>query len=179
MKFLIMILVLFVSFQASAFRRSVNVPLFLQLQLDNNAWKTESKVSLLDTNTSELIINVGSKRLGILAQYEAGGAGTVDFFEGTTTSSDGTPVTIRSVNRNFSSIPLSTVFITPTITGDGTVIAQNLIPGDRKKGEFGGAAPGSSLIFLKANTKYLCRVTNTSGATNDFIIKMFLTESPL
>jgi hypothetical protein len=86
-------------------------------------------------------------------------------YEGTVTSDNGTAVDCFNRDRNSTNTPGTLVFHTPTITNDGTELANTQV-GTRT---LGGESRTIEEIILKVNTKYLIRATNqTSGFTNLF-----------
>lgn len=111
----------------------------------------------------EMLIQIGAKEARMKFAASATGSAIAYLFEGTTVSSAGTSVPSYNGKRSSSRASTVTFTHTPTITGDGTEIGFALIPGDSKKGEFGGSAGGGSGVTLKANTIYLLRLNNTSG----------------
>jgi hypothetical protein len=90
----------------------------------------------------------------------------VEVFEGTTTSADGTAVTTKNTNRNSALTPDAVLTHTPTVTGDGESMHDRYIP---TAGKDTGQIAGSLYEewILAADTKYLIRLTNNSGAIAD------------
>lgn len=91
-----------------------------------------------------------------------GGDSTLYFYE-SATASGGTAFT--PVQRNRTSTTTSNVAMTinPTVTGTGTELYKEFLPGGTKKKAGGGG--GESLEFiLKPLTSYLIRLTNISGS---------------
>jgi len=81
----------------------------------------------------------------------------------TSTFSGGTPVIIACKNRNFANTQQTLIVYNPTITVDGTTIAETR------------SGSGSNIVSytrdahewtLKPNTKYICRVINRSTQNN-------------
>jgi hypothetical protein len=90
----------------------------------------------------------------------------MEAFEGTTTSADGTAVTVFNRNRNSTNTAAMTMFTGPTITADGTQIHDRYIPDQGGVGtnNAGAVSPGLGEEWvLKPSTKYLLRFTNNSG----------------
>jgi len=84
---------------------------------------------------------------------------TVEFYEGATTSNDGTPQTPLNRNRQGTFTPSMQVFAGPTVTSDGTQLIlakilgnQQTVSSDNLEGEW----------ILKKSTKYTFKITNNS-----------------
>lgn len=95
-----------------------------------------------------------------------GGPILIDMYEETTVSANGSAGNWRNANRNFPDTPNMEIYSGPTITSDGTLIFQQMVPGTG--GFFGGGATleiGIIEIVLKPNTNYLLRFTNNSTGT--------------
>ena len=105
-----------------------------------------------------------------------GGPIDVDLYGGTTTTADGTPVTAVNNNQASSNTASTSVFHTPTITTDGTLLEAILIPGNKQTGSLGSEA--SNEWVLQSSTKYMIRITNnTTGAgTSEFTINISFYE---
>jgi hypothetical protein len=90
----------------------------------------------------------------------------VAVYEGTTTSADGTAVTTKNTNRNSALTPDAVLTHTPTITGDGALMHDRYIP---TAGKDVGQLAGSLFEewILAADTKYLIRLSNDTGAIAD------------
>jgi len=104
-------------------------------------------------------------------------------YEDVTTSADGTPITTGMYNNNRASTNVSkcSIYHTPTVTDLGTMLHQHHV--------FSSGAPGvanaagvlndvENEIILKAGTKYLLRLTNTSGAAISTELHTFHYEIP-
>lgn len=106
---------------------------------------------------------------------------TVEVYEGTVTSNDGTTVPLFNCNRNSSNTAISTLTHTPTVSEVGTQIDDRLLP---DSGGFFGNGGGGQIIggavlewILKPNEKYLIRINNGSGAAEDVVCNFFFYES--
>ena len=104
------------------------------------------------------------------------GPATVELFEGTTVSANGTLKTTFNQNRTLAAtLAQMTVHAGPTITDDGTRLIVRLMPslGGTKNEERGTAIEsfGEEWVFAE-DTKYLLRVTNRSGGTIEAAIAM-------
>jgi hypothetical protein len=96
---------------------------------------------------------------------------TVEIFEGTTTSDNGTEITIYNRNRNNGTSSTMNAYHTPTITLDGTKLyAEKFGVSGGNSIRIGGVVRSAQEVILKQNTKYLFRVTSGS-ASNDISSK--------
>jgi len=82
---------------------------------------------------------------------------------GTTTSSDGTPMTV--FNRNLNSVTANGILMyhTPTITTVGTIGPRYKLGSGNK---VGGEVRASNEVVLAPNAKYLVRITNDTALSN-------------
>ena len=94
-----------------------------------------------------------------------GGPFIVQLYEDCVASSPGTAAEVINSNRNSSTAPGASLFNAPTITGVGTLLVEVMIDGTRRTGGLGQFA--ETEINLKAGSKYLLRMTNNSGTTQD------------
>lgn len=108
---------------------------------------------------------------------EADGACTVAFYEDTVTSNNGTAQTAKNRNRlyNETTRPSKiTPHTTPTITDTGVELGLRYIGATSGAGGSATSSAGDSRdvneFVLKYNTKYLLRITNTSGSARRVII---------
>jgi len=97
------------------------------------------------------------------ATGDVGGDFKLEVFENTTVSAAGAADT--PVNRNrMSSNTASTVITSgPTITDDGTLILEHLIPGGSGGNSQGGGASLFEEMILNHTRVYLIRLTNLAG----------------
>ena len=96
------------------------------------------------------------------------------FYEGPTTTNDGTGLTEFNRDRNSSTAATTVVSHTPTIAGgaEGTLIRQKHFGSGKADG-----AEGHDVheFILKQNTKYLFRITNGTASNNwiSFILNWY------
>ena len=91
-----------------------------------------------------------------------GGDSEFFLFEGAT-STGGTSFTPVRRNRTIATTSNVAMVINPTVTGTGTELFEEFIPGGAKKRAAGGS--GDSLEYVLAPlTNYLVRLTNMSGS---------------
>ena len=104
-------------------------------------------------------------------------AGPMDIylFESPTTSADGSTVSRINYNRNSATVPSLEVFSGPTVSVDGTQLEYLLVTGT--KHDAGSGMDGAQTEFiLKASTNYLIKVTNNSGTSANYALKLFWYE---
>jgi hypothetical protein len=98
----------------------------------------------------------------------------LSIYEDATASNNGTDVASFNANRQSTKTTTASIYHTPTITGTGTTLILNYyITGGSVGGGGGGSSVGGTSadfarvteFVLKASSKYLFRVTNTSGGT--------------
>lgn len=87
---------------------------------------------------------------------------TMNLYEGTVTSNNGTPVAIFNHNRNSSKTPGIQAFSAPTVTGLGTLIWTAKI-GSMKDATEERQKTGE--MIARQNTKYLFRLTKAAAGT--------------
>jgi len=129
---------------------------------------------LTNGSTYDLLISVPSGyNMHLLKMRSNVGEGDVDIemYEGTTTSADGsagTPVDVNRVTANTANVGFYTG---PTVTDAGTLIHTGwAVPTATGTGLSSAGVSNTEAgeeWVLKANTKYLYRITNNSGATID------------
>jgi len=124
--------------------------------------------SIANNATLEILINTGSTGLHVQMVGDVTGTFSVDTFEGTTVSSNGTAITVFNKNRYSSRTTNASIFHTPTITSDGTKIGIELIGAGKRQGGASEMSRGDQWI-LKNATSYLVRYTNISGVANRVI----------
>jgi len=108
---------------------------------------------------------------------------TVNMYEDTTTSADGTAVpTLINCNRiAAATAPLAAMYYAATVTDNGTHIATTYIPAPPAPGTNAAGTILSSFgeeIVLKPNSKYLLTLTNNSGGAITWGFKCFFYEVP-
>jgi len=85
------------------------------------------------------------------------------YYEGVTTSADGTALNMFCRNRQKDNTPAVTFYHTPTVTATGTLIGQGIFGSGKSAG---GQIRDSNEFVLKPNTKYMLRVTNNTVTAN-------------
>jgi hypothetical protein len=85
------------------------------------------------------------------------------YYEATTTSANGTAMTVFDRNRVTANTAGTTFFHTPTVTSVGTLLGSGIFGSGNKQG---GGLRDSNEFILKPNSKYLVRVTNNTALAN-------------
>lgn len=129
--------------------------------LDGNSFYVEYvDITMDDTNT--IMILLVTPNTTKYAHAIVGCAGTkgltLQFYEDTTTTDDGTALTEFNRNRNSSIAATVVATHTPTIGANGTLL-QTRYAGSSGKYAEAGASRGLNEWILKANTKYLLKLT--------------------
>lgn len=101
-----------------------------------------------------------------------GGNARLEVFEAPSVSADGTPFTSANRNRQSGNISSLLFFADPTVTVDGTLLVDKYVPGGTGNKAAGGSSESFAEWVLAPNTDYFVRLTNTSGAVQDFGIEI-------
>ena len=101
------------------------------------------------------------------ATWNVGGESefTLELYEDTTVSANGTPVTVYNHKRDSSNTSTVSAYTGPTITGDGTKIWSGKIGSGRNATEERGA---SGELIAKTNSNYLFRITKNAANVHYF-----------
>ena len=101
--------------------------------------------------------------------YKLAATGTVvlELFRGPTTTADGTPLV--SINRNQISTNTASpsVWFDPTVTVPGSSLSEELVPGGSGPHSGGGAGLSFHEWVLQPSTRYLLKVSNISGSSQE------------
>jgi len=103
---------------------------------------------------------------------------TVQFYEDSTYSG-GSAINAINMDRTSSNVDSLTFVTNPTVTNEGTVLAQS-INGSASQFKEGGT-PGEcacSHFKIKSNAKYIIKVTNVSGDASKIKVGWFFMEQP-
>lgn len=95
-------------------------------------------------------------------------------YEGATADADGSLITIYNNNRASGNISKAKLRYNPSNIVTGSVLLRNGKVGTATNpaNRTGGSVTRSDEVILKANTKYLLRITNLSTSNNDINIGM-------
>lgn len=141
------------------------------------AFLVNGKHSINNAATDYYLLKVPAASYPHLRQVKITGTGgpmDIYLFESPTTSADGTGMTEINYNRNSANAPTMTVFADPTVSADGTELEYLLVTGTKHDT---GLSEGEQIEFvLKPSTNYLVKVTNNSGSTVSYALKLFWYE---
>jgi len=122
--------------------------------------------ALADAASQELLVQVQDNQVHMSAVIAALGDFEALVFEGTTFSDAGTPLVPLNLNRASSRLSTAIFSSVPTITADGTEIFHAVLPGGQRNQALDNEVGGDGELILAANTNYLIRATNFSGAAS-------------
>lgn len=114
--------------------------------------------------------------LRVFAVTASSGPMDIEFYEGATTSASGTAVTPVNYNRNSATTAALACYNGPTVTTPGTLLAYMLITGTKHESGSGDSG-GQTEWILKPSTKYLAKLTNNSGSSVTYALKLFWYEA--
>jgi len=115
------------------------------------------------STTAEFLIKTGAKFPHARVIATSNAEFIIDIYEGTTVSADGTPVTVFNNDRNSATTATVSLFTSPTITGDGTLLWRSKL-GD--SGNPAGSLQTSQELIAKDNENYLLRITKVTSGTH-------------
>jgi len=124
---------------------------------------TPNAAPIADDATVAMLLETDSTTPHLIFDVEGGGDFEAQFYEGTTTSNDGTTVTPYNMNRNSSTVQTLVTTHTPTVTDNGTQLFTHFYPGGSGGHAIGGGGFTLREWILKASTKYLILLTNRAG----------------
>lgn len=136
--------------------------------------------ALADDASLEMLIQVAADQ-AMHARFggKIGGDGELRLFEGTTFSAAGTGLTAVNHNRFSTNTAQGTFSSGPTITGDGTQLDLEYLPGGT--GSFFSGGAGSQFFeeyVLQTGEVYLLRMTNRAGAAQPASLHVDFYEPP-
>ena len=99
---------------------------------------------------------------------------TVEIFEGSTYTG-GTTINAINMDRNSSATDHMTIVHSPTVTDEGTLLDIQYLGGSGFHADVPGLTQ-STPMALKVNTKYIIKVTNTSGDASKIAVGIYFTE---
>lgn len=108
-------------------------------------------------------------------EFNSEGAAIIELFETPTITDDGTVITPRNMNRNFSDTLNTSTYHTPTISSDETLLKQISIGSGK-----GGSGSGEAIHWhLKHGLNYYIKLKNVAGQakTVSCAVKFFETTS--
>lgn len=153
-----------------------NVELIDKGLLIRNAYK----YSILSTGVAYMLIKVGAKYPHVQFGAIADGDCTIEFFHTPTISADGAEEPSGNFNFNSATTSLTTWFPTPSVTTDGTYLANTWVLGGSGVATPPGNTPSSAMndlnIVLIPSVEFLLKFTNTAGRTIQFALEIIYEE---
>lgn len=128
-----------------------------------SSFKAPDASPIADDAAIEILISVGVNTPHLVFRCDMGGNAELVFFEGTTVSSSGTPLSRNNVNRTSGTLSVTKTFHTPTITLAGSTLHNSFQQGGTGGNAQGGGEFGFGGWFLAKATLYLVRCINRAG----------------
>lgn len=126
---------------------------------------------LANDATIDVVMTTGSLYPHIVFSASGGGDFEFQIFRGPTFLGDGTAFVPHNLKDTSNTVSTVSVSINPTINAPGTEIDGEFAPGGTGGNAGGGAIREDTEDIWRLNTSYLIRITNRSGATNQFGIE--------
>lgn len=113
----------------------------------------------------DVLLVTGAKECHAVFGPSAGGSCYVFLYEGTTTSNNGTALSLYNMRRSKSNVPASLAYYAPTVVALGPALVSRYLPGGTSnQTRVGGGVRTGTEWIQRANTRYLFRITNVSGS---------------
>lgn len=119
-------------------------------------------------NLDILLVTSATDYCHFAMDANSSGEGTLALYEGVAYSAAGTVVTTYNANRNVTRASGQTLTTGPTITGTGTTLIVDLVPGGTTGNSIGGSSQNIARItefIAKPSTAYLIRFNNTTASS--------------
>lgn len=130
---------------------------------EGNHFFVKDWVDIPSASSVDLLYVSGSMEAHMRTSFEGTAAFQVDIYEGTVTSNNGTLKTVFNRKRSSTTTCGCAIYAAPTVTSAGTVFIRYKLGA----GKTGGSSSAENEVILKANTKYLIRLTsNVTGTVN-------------
>lgn len=157
----------------SYFEEVINHPFSIEQVLagDFFFWSTLNQGVATGTSLDILIIT-GAEETHLFSSIKVEAKFTIELYEGTTVSDNGTAQTIQNLRRSSANTPNGSIYTGPTVDSVGTLIENDAILGGGGGGgasatRIGGIAQRVLGWVLDVSTNYLLRITNNSGGASD------------
>jgi hypothetical protein len=151
-----------------------------QLVEDGQLYRNFHKADISCEGTFNILIKAGSKYPFAFLDAKADGDCHIEIYIGTTVSADGTEMNSGNYNFNSSNTPETTFYHTPTITSDGTYVANTWILGGSGSTPSQQTKATASMreldVILAPNTNYLIRYTNEAGRSIQALFEVSFKE---
>lgn len=104
----------------------------------------------------------------------------IELYEAPTVTANGTAITPRNKNRGSANTALSLIYGGTTVSANGTLLFTRKIFGTSQGSHYEGGDVGvGSEWVLKPNTKYIIKITNSSGTTISYTAGFYFYEKAL
>lgn len=107
-----------------------------------------------------------STRIHVVILIESEPGATVEFFEDTTVTANGTGLSEINHNRTSANVAELAVFEDPTVTADGTILFIFRSGTSTGSGRVGGRVQREDEYVLKQNANYQIKITSISNSTD-------------
>lgn len=132
-------------------------------ELYHVSYKSPDAAPVADNGTVTFLITTGTKYCHLIPLPAAGGDAEYEFLEGTTYTG-GTGMVVRKKYRSLGDGDNTAVVRRDvTVTGAGTLLENDFLPGGRGGNAIGSVGGQRSEWILIPSTNYLCRLTNRAG----------------
>lgn len=134
------------------------------------------------SNLDILLVTHSTNYCHFAFDANSGGAGTLSLYEGVTYSAAGSAVSAFNANRNISRASSQTITTGPTITGTGTTIITDYVPGGTTGNAVGGSSQNIARItefISKPSTAYLIRFNNLTASSQPVSLTIGYFEGPI
>jgi hypothetical protein len=121
--------------------------------------------SLAAAANLDLMFLNSASAMHVAFEVGVGGAATIKFYENLTTSALGTTLTAYNMNRNSTNSTGTWWYGGPTWSTASEITLVNKYIGAASQDKVGVGVKENVEWDLKANTKYMLRITNSAGAT--------------
>lgn len=147
---------------------------------DGLLFRQAYKYDIESAAVAYMLIKVGAKYPHILFRGEADGDTTIEFFHTPTTSADGDEEPSGNFNFNSANTSVMTWFPTPTVTDDGSYIANTWVLGGSGVAtppgtQAAGVMPDLDVVLIPT-VEFLLKFTNTAGRDLQFVFEAIYKE---
>jgi len=148
---------------------------------DGLLFRQAYKWDLASSGIAYMLIKVGAWYPHVLLMASADGDTTIEIFHTPTITADGDEEASGNYNFNSSNTSLTTWFPDPTISADGTYIANTWILGGSGVSTPAGTSDSGTMYdidtILIPNTNFIIKFTNTAGRDLQCVMEAVYVES--